>query len=536
MGQTYTNFLHFANSFSVSTPSTNEEPYAPVTNAPNAANNDSPAIDDPDPITAFSSKLDALHNALILLLPPHSTSTFRTPANDDCDINDRNSEVSPADDDAALTLPSLSTLHDLSNELKHLLNSSRASPPPNTDNKAAPTNETLSSDRDNSITDKRGDNDHDDNDRSTKNIDTDDRSNTASDKEDRGPYNRNTNNTNDACDNQDHDNNARENSDHGHVDHSIADYAPDDADRQLRSQQPPSKIGSTPLCNTKVDEFYHEHILFMKDLYPDLLPTTSPMRHDDTCINEREPNLAFLSTLDALSNELLHLLHSSSADIDDHSNAGRENDDRANANSSQKDSNKNERDKNDCDDDDRGIADCSRDNNARGNRDNNDERNDIDHGMTDYNNDDRSNVDSERADCTNDDDDDRKIHECDIDKLPTNSSAGLRRLRHSVRELEKVNIQFASFVEFNYTPAPCQPTLCTIDNNLPHPQPCLELQRNTSLQYVPTMAPPPAPNPARSFQNPTQQPSQTDRCPSSTIGTMFLVEHPAPKLIPCDLS
>ncbi len=133
-------------------------------------------------------------------------------------------------------------------------------------------------------------------------------------------------------------------------------------------------------------------------------------------------------------------------------------------------------------------------------------------------------------------DDDRTIHECDIDKLPTNSSAGLRQLRHSIRELEKVNIQFASFVEFNYTPAPCQPTLCTIDNNLPHPQPCLELQRDDPPQYAPMMAPPPAPNPACSFQNPTQQPSQTDRCPSSTIGTMFLVEHPAPKLIPCDLS
>jgi len=138
----------------------------------------------------------------------------------------------------------------------------------------------------------------------------------------------------------------------------------------------------------------------------------------------------------------------------------------------------------------------------------------------------------------NDDaDDDCKIHKCDIDKLPTNSSAGLRRLRHSVRELEKVNIQFASFVEFNYTPAPCQPTLCTIDNNLPHLQPDLEPQRDGTPQYIPPMALPPALNPACPIQNPTHQSSQTDRCPSSTIhGTMFLIAHPAPKLIPCDLS
>jgi len=94
-------------------------------------------------------------------------------------------------------------------------------------------------------------------------------------------------------------------------------------------------------------------------------------------------------------------------------------------------------------------------------------------------------------------DEDRKMSECDASQLPTNSNAGLRRLRHSVRELEKANIQLAKFVDSLTTPTPCQPTLRTIDNNLP--QPCSDPQRDTPPQYISTMAPPPAPNPAASY-------------------------------------
>jgi len=93
-------------------------------------------------------------------------------------------------------------------------------------------------------------------------------------------------------------------------------------------------------------------------------------------------------------------------------------------------------------------------------------------------------------------DEDRKIHERDVSTLPTNSNFGLRRLRHSVRNLEKLNIQFAKFVESLETHAPYQPTLGPIDNNPPHPPPCSETQRDNSPQHDPTMAPPPALTPA----------------------------------------
>ena len=96
---------------------------------------------------------------------------------------------------------------------------------------------------------------------------------------------------------------------------------------------------------------------------------------------------------------------------------------------------------------------------------------------------------------------------------------------------------FAAFVEFPNTPALYQPTLCTIDNNLPQPQLCPEPQRDgTQMQcdnppkYVPKMAPPPAPNLARPSQYPTQQPSQIDHC------HLLCVDHHAPHIIPCDLS
>jgi len=132
-------------------------------------------------------------------------------------------------------------------------------------------------------------------------------------------------------------------------------------------------------------------------------------------------------------------------------------------------------------------------------------------------------------------DDDRKIHECEIDQLPTNSSAGLRRLRHSVRELEKVNRQFAAFVEKKCTPAMYQPTLRTIATILPHPPPDPEPKHGGTPQYVPPTAPPPAPNPsASSIRSQTQQ-SSSDRRLRTTLGATSLVVYPATIPEPCDL-
>jgi len=91
-------------------------------------------------------------------------------------------------------------------------------------------------------------------------------------------------------------------------------------------------------------------------------------------------------------------------------------------------------------------------------------------------------------------DEDRRIYECELDEIPTNSNAGLRRLRHTVRELEKVNLQLASFVELLYTQAPCQPTLCSTENNPPHPQPCWERPSTVrEIQLIVDPAPQTAP-------------------------------------------
>ncbi len=126
-------------------------------------------------------------------------------------------------------------------------------------------------------------------------------------------------------------------------------------------------------------------------------------------------------------------------------------------------------------------------------------------------------------------DDDRKVHESD-DTTSTNYPNGLRRLRHSVRELEKLNIQLAKVLESYDTPAPCQPTLRAIANNLTHPRPCLEPPHDDTPQYVLTTALPPAPNPpVRLIHYPTPQSSQTtDRHPSTMHGTVLLKLPPTP--------
>jgi len=113
-----------------------------------------------------------------------------------------------------------------------------------------------------------------------------------------------------------------------------------------------------------------------------------------------------------------------------------------------------------------------------------------------------------------DDDDaeeDRKIHDCPSDQLPPNCSAGLRRLRHSVRELEKVNLQLEKFVASLVTPELHQPTLRACGSNPPYPRPCREPQRDRIPQYAPPMETSPAPHLASPNQNPTQQPGPEPR-------------------------
>jgi len=94
----YTELLQLAHSLGVSTQTTNEELHDSLA-AASTADNDSPAINDPDSIHAFLSELNDLHNELTLLLPQPSSSYPRTPANDACDIHNRNNEYANNDRD-----------------------------------------------------------------------------------------------------------------------------------------------------------------------------------------------------------------------------------------------------------------------------------------------------------------------------------------------------------------------------------------------------------------------------------------------------
>jgi len=127
-------------------------------------------------------------------------------------------------------------------------------------------------------------------------------------------------------------------------------------------------------------------------------------------------------------------------------------------------------------------------------------------------------------------DDDRKTHKCAINQQPTNSPTGLRWLRHAVRELEKVNLQFANFVESLDTIEPCQPTLRTTEH-LPHPRPDFEPQRDDPPKYPP-MEQPPAPNLVSQIQHPTQQPDPPPHCDDAPEVVPTMAPPPAPNLPP----
>jgi len=61
-------------SFGASTPSTNKNKHPSLLAAPNTADSAMPATDDPNTIKTFLSKLEDLHNELLQLLHPSSTS------------------------------------------------------------------------------------------------------------------------------------------------------------------------------------------------------------------------------------------------------------------------------------------------------------------------------------------------------------------------------------------------------------------------------------------------------------------------------
>jgi len=132
-----------------------------------------------------------------------------------------------------------------------------------------------------------------------------------------------------------------------------------------------------------------------------------------------------------------------------------------------------------------------------------------------------------------DDDDaeeDRKIYDCPSDQLPPNCSAGLRRLRHSVRELEKVNLQLEKFVASLVTPELHQPTLRACGSNPPYPRPGREPQRDRIPQYAPPLETSPALHLASPNQNPTQQPGPEPRRDDAPQFVPTTAPPPAPNL------
>jgi len=137
-----------------------------------------------------------------------------------------------------------------------------------------------------------------------------------------------------------------------------------------------------------------------------------------------------------------------------------------------------------------------------------------------------------------DNDNNRMMDEGSNDQPSTTNSFydSLRQLRHAVRELEKVNQQFAQLLDSLDTQAPCQLTLQDSANNLQPPQPCPALQRECPPQHILMQVTPPAPNPPASpLQHPANQlASQIDPSQCTTPGTISLVNHPVPTTIPCE--
>jgi len=124
-------------------------------------------------------------------------------------------------------------------------------------------------------------------------------------------------------------------------------------------------------------------------------------------------------------------------------------------------------------------------------------------------------------------DDDRKAYERAKTQHPPNNEDSIRRLRHSVRELETVNRQFAAFVESTCTPAPSQPTLRL--SNPPYPQPCREPQCDEIQQHDPPLTTSPAPHLTSNTQNPTQQPDPEPRRDAPQVVPMMMPP-PAPDI------
>jgi len=120
------------------------------------------------------------------------------------------------------------------------------------------------------------------------------------------------------------------------------------------------------------------------------------------------------------------------------------------------------------------------------------------------------------------------MSECSEYQSPITNSfeESLLQLQHSIWEMEKVNVQFFQLLELLNVQAPCQPILQHSATDPQQPQPCLAPQHDHTLQHILPQVLPPAPNPQASPLQPTAH-------YQITHGSLPLVQHPAPTIIPC---
>jgi len=118
------------------------------------------------------------------------------------------------------------------------------------------------------------------------------------------------------------------------------------------------------------------------------------------------------------------------------------------------------------------------------------------------------------------------------DPTSTNSFDGsLHQFHHSVWELEKVNQQFAQFLESLDKQTPCQPTPY-LDTNLQQPLLCLAPQLERTLQSVLSIEPLLAPNPQACPIMACQLIPPMDQNPHILCGTLPHAYHPEPTTAP----
>jgi len=128
----------------------------------------------------------------------------------------------------------------------------------------------------------------------------------------------------------------------------------------------------------------------------------------------------------------------------------------------------------------------------------------------------------------NDDDDNQMMIKASDAPTPTNSfDKSLCKLCHSVRELEKVNQQFAQLLESLDERDPCQPNP-HLDINLQQPPLCPAPQLECTPQNVLPIVPPLAPNPPASPIMACQLKPPKDQTPRLARGTLPCAYHQEP--------